>query len=118
VHKNSLFSHPCQHLFDLFFILTGNYLGVAFFNNETAGTFITILAWLCPLMFASTIMGSILNGLGYTKVTFYNNLASSVLLLIFIFIAIPKYGIIGFLWGLVASELLCAVLHTWRVLRE
>lgn len=97
------------------FLMSGSFLGTHFFDSELAGGFITILAWLCPLMFASSVMGSILNGLGQTKATFYHNLASSILLLAFIVFAMPRVGILGFLWGLLASELLCAVLHVRKV---
>lgn len=100
-----------------FFILTGKYIGNIIYNNETAGTFITILAWLCPLMFVSGTLGSILHGLGLTKTTFFQDIAGAVLRLIFIVFAIPVYGIKGYLWGILASELLCAVLHTFSVLR-
>lgn len=100
-----------------FFILTGDYIGKIIYDNETAGDFITILAWLCPLMFTSGTLGSILHGLGLTKITFYQNMASSCLRLCFTIFAIPVYGIKGYLWGILASELLCAVLHTGSVLR-
>lgn len=100
-----------------FFILTGDSLGITIFQNETAGDFITILAWLCPFIFASSTIGSILNGLGMTKSTFYHNMAGSFVCLCFIVFAIPVYGIKGYLWGLLASELVCAVLHTIKALR-
>lgn len=99
-----------------FFILTGDFLGTAVYGNETAGSFITILAWLCPFMFASGTMGSILNGLGLTKATFYHNMISSCVCLGFIIFAVPVYGIKGYMWGLLASELICSVLHTIKAL--
>ncbi len=101
----------------IFFILTGNFLGRLVFDNEMAGNFITILAWLCPFIFASSTMGSILNGLGLTKSTFYHNMISSCVCLGFAFFAIPHFGIKGYLWGILAGELVCAVLHTWKVFK-
>ncbi len=101
----------------IFFILTGDFLGEFVFDNEMAGDFITILAWLCPFIFASSTMGSILNGLGFTKSTFYHNMISSCVSLGFIVFAIPIYGIKGYLWGILGGELVCAILHTWKVLK-
>lgn len=101
----------------IFFMLTGDFLGRFVFDNEMAGNFITILAWLCPFIFASSTMGSILNGLGLTKATFYHNMISSCVCLGFIFFAIPHFGIKGYLWGILAGELVCAVLHTWKVFK-
>ena len=100
-----------------FFIFSGHFIGTYFFNSPTAGSFITILAWLCPFIFISTTLGSILNGLGFTKITFYHNLFSALLRLSFIIILIPFIGIKGYLWGLLASELLCALLHTISVVK-
>ncbi len=99
------------------FLVSGRFLGLHFFDSELAGNFIIILAWLCPLTFASSVMGSILNGLAQTRATFNHNLASSLLLLAFIIIAMPHVGILGFLWGLLASEALCAVLHTMYIFK-
>lgn len=100
-----------------FFILTGDFLGMVVFSNTTAGNFITILGWLCPFIFTSGTIGSILNGLGLTKATFCHNMISSCVCLCFIIFAIPIYGIKGYLWGILAGELVCAVLHTVKVLR-
>ena len=109
----SLFGLFCT----FFFILTGKLIGSYFFHSYAAGDFITILAWLCPFIFISTTLGSILNGLGFTKTTFYHNLFSALLRLAFIVILIPYIGIKGYLWGILASELLCALLHTISVVK-
>ena len=100
-----------------FFVLAGHFIGNTFFNSPLAGNFITTLAWLCPFVFISSTLGSILNGLGFTKVTFYHNLFAALLRLSFIIFLIPSIGIKGYLWGLLASELLCSILHTISVVK-
>lgn len=50
----------CVGLFTRF----GPALGETFYHNADAGRFIQILSWLCPFLYLSTTMGSILNGLG------------------------------------------------------
>ena len=109
----SLFGLFCT----LFFLFSGRFIGIFFFHSSDAGSFITILAWLCPFIFISTTLGSILNGLGFTKTTFYHNLFAALLRLSFILILIPIIGIKGYLWGILASELLCALLHTISVVK-
>lgn len=52
----------CVGLFTRF----GPALGETFYHNADAGRFIQILSWLCPFLYLSTTMGSILNGLGKT----------------------------------------------------
>lgn len=93
------------------FTLFGNALGTSVFHNETAGTFIAILAWLCPFMYLSTTMGSILNGLGKTSAIFLHNAVSMLITLAFVVFLIPKYGIYAYLAGLLISELVLATLH-------
>ena len=109
----SLFGIFCT----IFFILTGSFIGTHFFHSTDAGTYITILAWLCPFIFISSTLGSILHGLGFAKATFYHNLYAALLRLSFIIFLIPHFGIKGYLWGLLASELLCSILHTISVVK-
>lgn len=100
-----------------FFLATGKYIGNLFFNNTLAGEFITVLSWLCPFLFATGILGSILSGLGLTKAIFYHHLVSSLVRLLFVVITIPYFGILGYLWGILAGEVICAILHTISVLK-
>lgn len=92
------------------FILFGGRLGTSVFRSQEAGVFISILAWLCPFMYLATTLGSILNGLGKTSVTFTLNAAALGLRLLFVLFAIPRFGIEGYLWGMLASELALALM--------
>lgn len=88
------------------FLLFGYHFGVCFFQNETAGSYLTILAWLCPFLYLSTTLSSILNGLGKTSLTFRTSLICSVLRLFCLFSLIPHKGIYGYFIGLLVSQLL------------
>ena len=92
------------------FTLFGNQLGISVFHDQNAGRFITILSWLCPFMYLATTMGSILNGLGKTSVTFLQNVCAMVIRLAFVLFAIPNFGILGYLYGMLASELALALM--------
>lgn len=92
------------------FTLFGSQLGVSVFHDQNAGAFITILSWLCPFMYMATTMGSILNGLGRTSTTFIQNVWAMAIRLGFVLFAIPRFGIMGYLWGLLASELVLALM--------
>ncbi len=93
------------------FTLFGAELGVGVFQNPTAGIFMQILAWLCPFLYLATTMGSILNGLGKTTTTFLQNTAALVLRLAFVLAGIPRLGIMAYLWGILTSEVVLAILH-------
>lgn len=93
------------------FTLLGPELGMTVFRNKTAGQYIAVLAWLCPFMYISTTMGSILNGLGKTSSVFLHNAVSMVLNLAFVIFGIPQIGMRAYFYGLLLSELLLALLH-------
>lgn len=93
------------------FTLFGNDLGISVFKDKNAGSYITILAWLCPFLYLATTMGSILNGLGKTSTTFVQNAAALLVRLAFVLFGIPRFGIMAYLIGMLASELLLALMH-------
>lgn len=102
----------------LFFLTAGRFLGTFFYSNETAGSFLTILAWLCPFLYLSTTVGSILNGLGKTTAVFVHHICSAVIRLAFIWFLTPKIGIRAWLWGMLAADLLLTGLHMLCLRRE
>ena len=89
----------------LFFLFFGKMIGMMFFSNELAGNFITILAWICPFLYLNTTLTSVLNGLGKTNVTFFNGITGLFLRIGFIYFLVPRIGIHGYLYGLLASQL-------------
>ncbi len=99
------------------FTLFGDSLGVSVFGDAAAGSFMRILAWLCPFLYLSTTTGSILNGLGRTRTTFLQSIAVLLLRIGFVLFGIPRFGILAYLWGMLASELLLSFLHLWSLRR-
>jgi stage V sporulation protein B len=92
------------------FLVFGDALGTIFFHNSSAGGFMRILSWLCPFLYLSTTLGSIINGLGKTKLTFFNTVTGLIIRIAFLFILVPKQGIYGYLTGLLVSQLSIALL--------
>lgn len=93
------------------FTLFGKDLGTSVFKDQNAGTYMTVLAWLCPFLYLVTTMGSILNGLGRTSVTFLQNVIALLVRLAFVLFGIPRFGILAYLIGMLLSELLLALMH-------
>lgn len=98
-------------LFAGLFISFGQSIGTIVYADESAGSFIVILAWLCPFLYAATTMASTINGLGKPKISFINTASSLALRLAFVIFVIPKAGIKAYLYGILASEILLTVLH-------
>ena len=96
-----------------FFYAGGNLLGLLLFKNEFAGTFIKTLSFICPCLYLSGTLNSILNGLGAANQTFWLNTLGLGIRLLFVFFVIPHYGIMGYLWGLIISELFITLLSLY-----
>lgn len=92
-----------------FFFFGGRFLGILLFQNEVSGDFIRMLSFICPFLYLTSTLASILNGLGKTLHTFSYNLTSICIRLLFALFAIPVFGITGYLWGLLASQILLSV---------
>ena len=93
----------------LIFLLLGKWMGRVLFANELAGTFIVILGWMCPFLYLSTTLSSILNGLGKTTITFILNIAGLAIRIAFVIWGIPLFGIKAYLWGTLLSQIVMAV---------
>lgn len=92
------------------FLRYGSDLGTIIFHEVLAGEFLMTLAWICPVLYLTGNINSILHGLGKTNVTFFNQLTSILIRILFIFFMVPAYGIQGVLWGILASQLLLCLL--------
>ncbi len=97
----------CLCIFGLF----GNLIGKTLFDSELAGHFITTLGFICPFIYLDTTLSSILQGLGKAGSIFLMNVICLLVRLAFIFTAVPSVGITGYLWGLLASQLLQTILY-------
>lgn len=100
-----------------FFFFAGDFLGLVLFKNEFAATFIKTLSFICPCLYLSGTLSGILNGLGAANPSFILNTLGLGVRIAFVFFVIPEYGIRGYLWGLIVSELLVTGLSLY-FLRE
>ena len=102
----------------LFFLLTYSLIGQYLFANTLAGLYIRTLSFICPFMFLSTTLNSILHGLGHPTITLLLNLGGCLIRIAFIWCFVPLYGIRAYLYGMLASQVavaLCAVSALNRV---
>lgn len=99
------------------FITFGSRIGTLLFGEAMAGEFILILGWICPFLYLTTTLNSVLNGLGKTSTSFIHNCIGLGVRICFVIFFIPQIGIVGYLWGLLASELIMTLLHIWDLKR-
>jgi stage V sporulation protein B len=92
------------------FLRYGDQLGVLFFHEALAGEFLKTLAWICPVLYLTGNLSSILHGLGKTALTFRNQLISITVRITCILLFTPTFGIQGVLWGLLSGQILLCLL--------
>lgn len=100
------------------FIAFGRDLGNAVFHNEASGNYLTILAWLCPFLYLTGTLGSVINGLGKAHITFVNSVIGTISKIIFIATLIPSYGINGYLFAVLIGQLIITALDACAVIRN
>lgn len=93
------------------FLLLGRWAGTELFDSPLAGYFITTLGFICPFLYLDTTLSSILQGLGMAGHIFVMNVFCLLIRLAFVFVAVPRFGITGYLWGLLVSQLTLGILY-------
>lgn len=103
------------------FFLLGDFFGSTVFDSPLAGRFIRTLSFLCPFLYLDTTLSSILQGLGKAGTIFIMNVLALLLRLSFVFLAVPAFGITGYLWGMLAGQIFLSAMYLlclYRFLRK
>lgn len=87
------------------FYIFGPSIGLLIFHNQEAGIYLFELSFLCPLLYLSTTLASILNGLGFATHNLILTFFATIIRISFILKAIPHFGIKGYIMGLFCSYL-------------
>ena len=80
------------------------------FHSTTAGTYIRTMSFICPFLYLNTTLTSVLNGLGRSDLS-DTQCSQPMYPGSFCTLAIPIFGIRGYLYGILFSELILTVLH-------
>lgn len=103
-NKTFLFCFGLGIVCMLFFLFTGNFLGRIMFHSEIAGEYIVKLSFICPLLYLSSALNSILNGKEKTLQCLITQVLGLSIRIIFLIIFIPVYGINAYIIGLIVSQ--------------
>lgn len=103
--------------FSALFFLSGDAIGQLLFGSEKAGHCIRSLALVCPLLYSSTTLANILHGIGKTAALSIQSTVSFLLRLLFVLFAVPRFGLAGYVPGLLISQMFLVIaalmlLHT------
>ena len=92
-------------------------IGNAFYGSDEVGLYVRALAPLIPLMYLESVVAGMLNGLDKQRSVFVYNVADSVLRIALIFIAVPRFGMAGFIGVTVISNIFTSLLCLIKLLR-
>lgn len=100
------------------FLNAGRQIGILFFHSENAGKILTLLAVICPFIYVSTTLASIINGLSKTHITFRNTVCGLIVRIACLIILTPHYGIYSYLFGLLLSQIIISILDSVYLIRH
>lgn len=94
--------------FSLFFLF-GKQIGSLLFASPLSGAYLSALALLCPFLYINTTVISILHGIGKTTAASVQNTISFLLRLCSVIWLIPHYGISGYFFGSLLSQVFVTI---------
>ena len=88
------------------FLFSADWFGSFVFDNTLAGFYIRILSILCPFMYTSSLLSSIVNGLGYASLTLACNLSGCAVRILAICFLVPIYGMYAYIISMIAGAVI------------
>lgn len=85
------------------FLFSADWFGNFVFDNSLAGFYIRILSILCPFMYTSSLLSSIVNGLGYAGLTLACNLSGCAIRILAIWFLVPMYGMYAYIIAMIVG---------------
>ena len=109
LHSIMILRHGKVAFFTILFLVFGDRMGEVLFHNTLAGNFICQLSWLCPLLYVTSLLNSILHGLGNARQVLFVTLLACMIRICMILFLVPQYGIDAYLWGMLLSYVFAAI---------
>ena len=98
------------------FVLLGAPLAELVYRDAMVGRYVQILGLAAPFMYLESMVDGVLKGLGEQLATFRYSLLDSVFRITAIRLVLPQYGMAGFLWIMIASNVMTCGLNMRRMM--
>ena len=95
--------------FSTIFFMSGSWIGNFLFHSDTAGDYIVKLSFICPFLYITSSLGSILHGLGKTYTTLFINVGTLLIRIASVLLLIPQMGLPGYIFGLLTGQCFSAL---------
>ena len=87
------------------------------YDSEEAGNYLRLYALLIPMLYCDCITDSMTKGLGQQKACVRYNIITSTMDVAFLFLLLPKYGMMGYFFSFFVTHLLNFILSLRRLLK-
>ena len=98
------------------FTVLGQSLGNLLYHDSLVGMLLQILGPLTPVMYLDSVVSGMLKGLNQQVHSLWFAVADSAVRIGLIYLLLPRFGLTGFLYVMLVSNLLTATLSTSRLL--
>lgn len=94
----------------IFFLLYGTTLGNLLFHSRQVGLYLSRLCYICPFLYMSSVLTSIMQGLGKTISLFFFQLIMISIRISFLLFSVPTLGLAGYFVGIGLSQIIFCIL--------
>ena len=98
-------------------IIFSDGLGKLIYKDDGVGLYIKILAPLAAFIYIDTVVDSVLRGLDAQVGVMIINILDLIISTTFIYICVPKLGIIGYIISIYISEVLNFIVSLWQLIK-
>ena len=99
------------------YLLAENLTGWLYQNRE-AGNYLRLYALLIPMLYCDAITDAMTKGLGQQVACVRYNILTSALDVIFLFLLLPRYGMMGYYFSFLLTHLLNFLLSLRRLIKS
>ena len=92
-------------------------IGLVVYKDPRVGEMLRSMAFLCPFMCIETVVVSILQGMGEQTHSAVYSVSDCFLRVLMVWLLIPRWGVWGFVWMVVASNLFTSLLNLARLIQ-
>ena len=100
----------------LLFLLS-EVLCMRLYHNADAGSFLKLYALLIPMLYCDAITDAMVKGLGQQKKSVQYNILTSTMDVIFLYLLLPAYGMMGYFFSFLVTHLINFGLSLRRLLK-
>ena len=98
------------------FTVLGRALGEMLYDDPLVGLLLQVFGPLTPVMYLDSVVSGMLKGLGQQVHSLWYSVADSAVRIVLIWLLLPRFGLVGFLFVMLVSNLLTCLLSTGRLL--